>query len=134
MSCTWQLRIYTEQRQTFMQIHHYMKIGTEIAFTLIKYQKWGDKNFWLHYCNFFVHNRWHNIWSLPVFEHKEILMNIEKTRTRLLYEIVYVNIYVKSNNSNKPKMFYALHAEQYDPDVFNRSPHMHAHVRQIKVQ
>ena len=41
-------------------------------------------------------------------------------------------MFVKSNNSNKPKMFYALHAEQYDPDVFNRSPHMHAHVRQIR--
>ena len=39
-------------------------------------------------------------------------------------------MFVKSNNSNKPKMIYALHAEQYDPDVFNRSPRMHAHVRQ----
>ena len=41
-------------------------------------------------------------------------------------------MFVKSNNSNKPKVFYALHAEQYDSDVFNRSPHMHAHVRQIR--
>ena len=47
----------------------------------------------------------------PVFEHKEIMKNIEKTRTRLLYNIVYINMLVKSNNSNKPKMFYALHAE-----------------------